>query len=69
MIAIFLVFMFVTVLMGFVAYGKASTAPLVPPGTKGATQTTPTPTEGTGTVTEFTPGHDLILKTESAEPL
>ena len=69
MITIFLVFMFVTALMGFVAYGRASTSSIVPPGTNEAIQTIPTATESTGRVTEFTPGHGLILKTEAAEPL
>ena len=35
----------------------------------GATETTTTTTESTGTVTEFTPGQALILKTEAAEPV
>jgi hypothetical protein len=69
MIAIFLVFMFVTVLMGFVAYGRASTSSIIPLGTNQATQTTLTTTESSGTVTEFTPGQGLILKTEATEPL
>ena len=38
-------------------------------GTNGATETTTTTTESTGTVTEFTPGQALILKTEAAEPV
>ena len=33
------------------------------------TETTTTTTETTGTVTEFTPGQALILKTEAAQPL
>jgi hypothetical protein len=61
--------MFVTALMGFVAYGQAFKAPIVAPEANGATQTSPTTTETTGTVTAFIPGHDLILKTEAAESL
>jgi len=33
------------------------------------TQTTTTTTESFGTVTEFTPGDSLILKTEATEPM
>jgi hypothetical protein len=33
------------------------------------TKTTTTTTESFGTVTEFTPGDSLILKTEAAEPM
>jgi hypothetical protein len=53
-----------------VAHGQASTsATTVATGTNGATQATTTTTESTGTVTEYTPGQALILKTEAAEPL
>jgi hypothetical protein len=53
-----------------VAYGQTSTSSTtVTTGTNGATETTTTTTETTGTVTEFTPGHALILKTEAAEPM
>ena len=70
MIKLFLGVTFATALMGLVAYGQASTSSVtVANGTNGATQTTTTTTESTGTVTEFTPGHGLILKTEAAEPL
>jgi hypothetical protein len=69
MIAIFLVFMCVTALMGLVVYRQALTSPIVPPVTYRATQISPAATERTGTVPEFVPGHGLILKTESAEPL
>jgi hypothetical protein len=55
--------------MGLVAYGQASTSSILAAGTNGATQTTTTTTESTGIVTEFIPGHGLILKTEAAEPL
>ena len=61
---------FATALMGLVAYGQTSTSSTtVATGTNGATETTTTTTESTGTVTEFTPGHALILKTEASEPV
>jgi hypothetical protein len=56
--------------MGLVAYGQTSTSSTTATtGTNGATQTTTTTTESAGTVTEYTPGQALILKTEAAEPL
>ena len=56
--------------MGLVAYGQtSSSSTTVATGSTGATETTTTTTESTGTVTEFTPGHALILKTEAAEPM
>ena len=56
--------------MGVVAYGQtSSTSTTVATGTNGTTETTTTTTESTGTVTEFTPGQALILKTEAAEPV
>ena len=55
MIKLFLSVTFATALMGLVAYGQ--------------TETTTTTTESTGTVTEFTPGQALILKTEAAQPV
>src|SRR5260370_346851 len=36
---------------------------------KGMTETTTTTTESFGTVTEFTPGDSLTLKTEATEPM
>jgi hypothetical protein len=70
MIKLFLSVTFATALMGLVAYGQTSTSSTtVATGTNGATETTTTTTESTGTVTEFTPGHALILKTEAAEPM
>ena len=63
MIKLFLGVTFATALMGLVAYGQTSTSSTtVATGTNGATQTTTTTTENMGTVTEFTPGHGLILK-------
>src|SRR4026209_2304502 len=70
MIKSFLSVTFATALMGLVAYGQTSTSSTtVATGTNGATETTTTTTESTGTVTEYTPGHALILKTEAAEPV
>jgi hypothetical protein len=70
MIKLFLSVTFATALMGVVAYGQASTSSTtVATGTNGATQATTTTTESTGTVTDYTPGQALILKTEAAEPL
>ena len=59
---------FATALMGLVAYGQtSSTSTSVTTGTDGETKTTVI--ESTGTVTEYTPGQALILKTEAAEPV
>ena len=70
MIKLFLSVTFATALMGLVAYGQTSTSSTtVATGTNGATEITTTTTESTGTVTEFTPGQALILKTEAAEPV
>jgi hypothetical protein len=70
MIKLFLSVTFATALMGFVAYGQtSSSSTTVATGTNGTTETTTTTTESTGTVTEFTPGRALILKTEAAEPM
>jgi hypothetical protein len=70
MIKLFLSVTFATALMGLVAYGQTSTSSTtVATGTNGTTETTTTTTESTGTVTEFTPGQALILKTEAAEPM
>ena len=70
MIKLFLSVTFATALMGLVAYGQTSTSSTtVATGTNGATETTTTTTESIGTVTEFTPGQALILKTEAAEPV
>jgi hypothetical protein len=70
MIKLFLSVTFATALMGFVAYGQtSSSSTTVATGSIGTTETTTTTTESTGTVTEFTPGRALILKTEAAEPM
>ena len=57
-------------LMGMVAYGQtSSTSTTVATGTNGTTETTTTTTESTGTVTEYTPGEMIVLKTEAVEPV
>ena len=61
---------FATALMGSVAFAQtSSSSTTVTTGTNGGTETTTTTTESTGTVTEFTPGHHLFLKTEAAQPV
>jgi hypothetical protein len=70
MIKLFLSVTFATALMGLVAYGQTSTSSTtVATGTNGARETTTTTTESTGTVTDFTPGQMMVLKTEAAEPI
>ena len=70
MIKLFLSVTFATALMGFVAYGQtSSSSTTVATGTNGTTETTTTATESTGTVTDFTPGQMMVLKTEAAEPV
>jgi hypothetical protein len=61
---------FATALMGSVAFAQTSTSSTtVATGTNGVTETTTTTTETTGTVTEFTPGRHLFLKTEADQPV
>jgi hypothetical protein len=61
---------FATALMGSVAFAQtSSTSTTATTGTNGATETTTTTTESTGVVTEFTPGHQLFLKTEADQPV
>jgi hypothetical protein len=61
---------FATALMGSVAFAQTSTSStMVATQPNGATETTTTATESFGTVTEFTPGDSLTLKTEAAEPM
>ena len=70
MIKLFLSATFATALMGLVAYGQTSTSSTtVATGTNGVSETTTTTTESTGTVTDFTPGQMMVLKTEAAEPM
>ena len=57
-------------LMGVAAYGQtSSTSTSVATGPNGTTETQTTTTESTGTVTEFTPGQMMVLKTEATEPV
>jgi hypothetical protein len=67
MIKLFLSVAFATALIGSVAFAQTSTSSTTTVGTNGATQTTTT--ESNGTVTEFTPGQALVLKTEASEPV
>ena len=70
MIRLFLSVVFATVLMGSVAFAQTSTSSTtVATQPNGVTETTTTTTESFGTVTEFTPGDSLTLKTEATEPM
>jgi hypothetical protein len=61
---------FATALMGSVAFAQtSSSSTTVATQPSGVSQTTTTTTESFGTVTDFTPGQALILKTEAAEPM
>ena len=61
---------FATALMGPVAFAQTSTSSnTVATQPNGVTATNTTTTESFGTVTEFTPGDSLILKTEASEPM
>lgn len=61
---------FATALISTVAFGQtSSSSTTVATGTNGATETTTTTTENLGTVTEFTPGQFLVLKTEAGQPV
>jgi hypothetical protein len=69
MIKLFLSVTFATPPMGLVAYGQTSTSSTTTAtGSNGTTETTTTTTESTGTVTDFTPGQTIVLKTEAGEP-
>jgi hypothetical protein len=61
---------FATALMGSVAFAQTSTSSTkVATQPNGMTETATTTTESLGTVTEFTPGDSLILKTEAVTPV
>jgi len=61
---------FATALMGSVAFAQTSTSSTtVATQPNGVTETTTTTTESTGTVTDFTPGQSLFLKTEAEQPV
>jgi hypothetical protein len=70
MIKSFLSVAFATAFIGSVAFAQTSTtSTTAATGTTGATETTTTTTENLGTVTEFTPGQFLVLKTEAGQPV
>jgi hypothetical protein len=70
MIKLFVSIVSAIAFMGLVAYGQtSSTSTTVARGHDGTTRTTTTTTESTGTVTDFTPGQMMVLKTEAAEPV
>ena len=61
---------FATALMGSVAFAQTQTSSTkVATQPNGMTETTTTATESFGTVTDFTPGDSLILKTDASEPM
>ena len=61
---------FATALMGSVAFAQtSSSSTTVATQPNGLSETTTTTTETTGTVTEFTPGQHLFLKTEADQPV
>jgi len=61
---------FATALMGSVAFAQtSSSSTTVATGANGVSETTTTTTESTGVVTEFSPGHQLFLKTEADQPV
>jgi hypothetical protein len=60
---------FAAALMGSVAFAQTSTLAKGVPQPNGMTETTASATESVGTVTEFTPGDSMTLKTEAAEPM
>jgi hypothetical protein len=68
MIKLFLSVTFATALMGLVAYGQTSSSSTTVAAGSTGTETTTTTTENLGTVTDFTPGQTIVLKTEAGEP-
>ena len=68
MIKLFLSVTFATALMGLVAYGQTSSSSTTVATGSNGTETTTTTTESLGTVTDFTPGQTIVLKTEAGEP-
>jgi hypothetical protein len=60
---------FATALMGSVAFAQTSASTKVVPQPSGMTENTAATTESVGTVTEFTPGDSITLKTEATEPM
>jgi len=69
MIKLFLSVTFATALIGSVAYAQTETSSTTTAtGTTGQTETTTTTTESFGTVTDFTPGQTIVLRTETGAP-
>jgi hypothetical protein len=69
MIKLFLSVTFATALIGAVAYAQTETSSTTTStGATGQTATTTTTTESFGTVTDFTPGRTIVLRTEAGEP-
>jgi hypothetical protein len=69
MIKLFVSVAFATALMGTVAFAQtSSSSTTVATQPNGATETNAS-TESFGTVTEFTPGDSMTLKTEAATPV
>src|SRR5207249_908260 len=68
MIKLFLGVAFATALMGSLAFPQTSSSTTVATHPNGVTEANTT-TESFGTVTEFTPGDSMILKTEAATPV
>jgi hypothetical protein len=61
---------FATTLMGSVAFAQTHTSTTkVATQPNGMTETATTTTESFGTVTDFTPGDSMVLKTEASEPM
>ena len=71
MIKSFLSIAFATAFIGSMAFAQTSstTSTTVAKSTDGTTQTTTTTTESFGTLTEFTPGEFLTLRTDASEPM
>ncbi len=59
-----------TALVGTVAHAQTSSTSTTTSSTAGGVTTTKTTTtESTGTITSFTPGTSIVLKTEAAQPV
>jgi hypothetical protein len=71
MIKSFLSIAFAMAFIGSVAFAQTSStsSTTVAKSNDGTTQTTTTTTENFGTVTEFTPGRQMFLKTEADQPV
>ena len=69
MIKSFLGIAFATVIIGSAAFAQTSSTSTTVASGNGASETTTTTTENAGTVTEYTPGRTIYLKTEAAQPV